>query len=88
MEAHQVGLDQDFWGDGELDGVEFVEAEDVFIDWGQGKLGNEVDAAGDADGVGDDLIVGGGELRAAGAGTGVGVGGGILDWGIGGHVES
>jgi hypothetical protein len=78
VKADQVGLDQDSWGD-ELDGVEFEEAEDVFVEWGEGEFGNEIEAAGDAGGVGDDLVVGGGEIRASGAGAGVGVDGGILE---------
>jgi hypothetical protein len=32
VEACEIGLDQDFWGE-ELDGVEFTEAEDVFVEW-------------------------------------------------------
>jgi hypothetical protein len=67
------------WGEAEFDGVEFIEAQDMLIEWGQRKLRNQIEATGDAGGVGHDLVVGGGKVGIAGARTGIGVNRGILE---------
>src|ERR1035437_10818275 len=87
MQTGEFRLHQNFRGNAELDGVEFVEAEDVLIEWRQGQLRDQIETACNAVGVGHDLVVGGGKLRAAGARTGIGVNSGILEGGVGGDVK-
>ncbi len=71
----------------EFDRVDLEQSEEVFIERRQGKLRNQVEAPCDAVGVGYDLVIGCGELRASGARTGVGVDGGFLEQRVGRNVE-
>ena len=87
VQAREFRLDQDSRGNAELDGVEFVQALDVVVERRQGQFRNQIKAAGDAGGVGYDLVIGGDKLGAAGAWTGVGVNGGSLEYGVGGDIE-
>ena len=86
MQANQVRFDEESrWK--ECHGVEFVEAEDAFVEWWQRQFGNQIKSACDAEDVGDDLVIGCGELRAPGARTGVSVDDGFLESRVGGNVE-
>jgi len=38
VQTDEVGFDQYFWREAELDGVEFEQAEDMLIEWRQGQL--------------------------------------------------
>ena len=87
VQAGEFWLDENFRGEAELDGVDFVEAEDMFIQRRQREFGNQIEASGDAVGVGNDLVISGGKLRAASARAGVRVDREILERGVGRHIE-
>ena len=86
--AGEVELHQEFGRNGGHDGADFEGSQNVFVERGNRQVRHDVEAVGDAEGVGDGLIVYLGEGTVTGARAGVGVGGGIFERGvIGGDVE-
>ena len=79
VEAFDIWFEEGRDGEGnygDFDGVEGELADHVIIERREGQVRDGVETVGDADGVGDEVVVGANELRISGARAGVGEGGG------------